>query len=79
MSATAHLLPQLLDEEVERANTRLRDGIRFAYFGRDTESGSARVVKYDTHGEIGLVAVGTPRECWLFLRGVNETLDTIGR
>lgn len=69
----------IIDAAVELANARLRDGIRLSYFGRDTDSGNARVVRYDRHGEIGLEAVGTPREMWQFLTGFNLALEVTNR
>lgn len=70
---------ELVRRTLNNVNDRLKDGIRFEYFGRDTESGSARIVKYDRHGDLGLVAVGSPRECWQFAQGLVAAMTTLGR
>lgn len=67
---------QILDEVVKTANERIDPVARLVYFDRDTESGNARVILYtegDAYGR--MVAVGSPRECWQFLRGFVAALD----
>lgn len=67
----------IIDQNVKVANEKLGVNAKLHYFGRDTDSGSARIVLYtegDAHGS--LVCVGSPRECWQFLNGLITGLAT---
>jgi hypothetical protein len=76
MSFTTDVRQDLIDLNVKTANEQLGPNAKLHYFGRDTESGSARIVLY-TEGESGgsLVCVGSPRECWQFLTGLLTGLQ----
>lgn len=66
----------VIEAAVADANSRVDPVARFVYFGRDTESGNARIVLYtegDAYGR--MVAVGTPRECWQYIRGTIVALE----
>lgn len=66
----------VVEAAVHDVNTRIDPLARLVYFGRDTESGNARLVLYtegDSYGR--MVAVGTPRECWQFVRGMIVALE----
>lgn len=66
----------VIEAAVHDVNERIDPIARVAYFGRDTETGNARLILYtegDAYGR--MVAVGSPRECWEFLRGMIVALE----
>jgi hypothetical protein len=66
----------VIDAAIHDVNSRIDPLGRLHYFGRDTETGNARIVLYtdgDAYGR--LAVVGTPRECLLFLRGMIHALE----
>lgn len=65
----------VIDVERIKINAALNGSARVHYFGRDTESGSARVIIYTDGDAFGqMVCVGSPRECWQYLKGFNAAL-----
>ena len=67
---------QIIDETLVEINERIDPLGQLVYFGRDTESGNARLILYtdgDSYGR--LVAVGSPRECWQYAKGFLAALN----
>jgi hypothetical protein len=71
-------IEDLTEQTLEAVNGAL-NGIRFRYWGRDVDSGKARVERWDASGFVYLEAVGSERECWQFAKGLAAALDTVGR